>query len=138
MKILRSPVIAGLLVTIGGWVATASGADLSGAWRGTWANSNNRHTGPLRGTFVPLNENQYQADFRGRFFGLLPFRYSVVLDAEPQPDGSIRLQGSAFVSRRYGTFHYDATVREGHFESTYTSCKFQGTFSMDRCGGADQ
>ena len=130
MKMMRLLVIVSFLMIFAGSFSTA--ADLSGAWKGTWANSNNRHTGPLRGRFTALNDSQYRVIFRGRFFGVLPFRYSVVLDADEQEDGSIRLHGSTFVSRRYGTFEYDATVRDGHFESTYTSSKFQGTFSMDQ------
>ena len=138
MKRMRLLVMVVFFMISAAWYSTASAADLSGAWKGTWSNSNNRHTGPLRGRFTALNDSQYQVVFRGRFFLVLPFRYTVVLDAEEQEDGSIRLRGSTFVSRRYGTFEYDATVRDGHFESTYTSSKFQGTFSMDRPGTRDK
>ena len=134
MKMMRLLVMVIFFMTAAAWFSTVSAEDLSGNWKGTWANSNNRHTGPLRGRFIALNESQYRVVFRGRFFAVLPFRYAVVLDAEEQEDGSIRLRGSTFVSRRYGTFEYDATVRDGHFESTYTSSKFQGTFSLDRRG----
>ncbi|MBB73906.1 MAG: hypothetical protein CMJ75_05260 [Planctomycetaceae bacterium] len=132
MKMMRLLILAAFLLTSATGFSNASAEDLSGAWKGTWSNSNNRHTGPLRGRFIALNDSQYRAIFRGRFFGILPFRYAVVLDAAEQEDGSIRLRGSTFVSRLYGTFDYDATVRDGHFESTYTSSRFEGTFSMDR------
>ncbi len=61
-------------------VHVSPAADLSGEWQGRWESFPTGHKGPLRATFTRLDEHSYRADFSGRFWMLLPFRYSVVLD----------------------------------------------------------
>jgi hypothetical protein len=43
----------------------------------------------------------------GRFFKLLPFRYSVIMSATEQ-DGVITLSGSQFLGRMFGTFTFSS------------------------------
>lgn len=113
----------------------ARAADLSGTWSGRWDSLSTGHTGPLRATFVRLNESQYQVDFAGRFFKLIPFRYSVVLNAVD--DGqTVRLSGDNYLGRRYGWFHYEAVVTGDCFSADYSSCKDDGQFHLTRCCAA--
>jgi len=109
----------------------ARAADLSGYWSGYWANSNNRHTGPLRATFTKINESQYRVKFTGRFFKIVPFNYSVVLNVVEENEVT-RLRGTQYVGRRYGTFCYRATVTGCKFTAHYTSKKFNGKFVLTK------
>lgn len=110
----------------------AAAADLSGTWSGRWDSLSTGHTGPLRATFSRLNDSQYQVDFTGRFFKLIPFRYSVVLNAIDEGE-TVRLSGDNYLGRRYGWFHYDAVVIGDCFTADYTSCKDDGQFRLTRC-----
>ncbi len=109
--------------------------DLSGQWSGTWASGNTRHHGPLQAEFVRLNDNEYEVFFRGKFFAILPFRYSVVMTASEQ-DGVVTLSGSKYLGRMFGTFTFSAAVTDTHFNANYSSCKDHGCFEMTRCSYA--
>jgi hypothetical protein len=106
--------------------------DLSGHWSGSWASGNTRHHGPLQAEFVRLSESEYEVFFRGKFFAILPFRYSVVLTASEQ-DGVVTMSGSKYLGRMFGTFTFSAAVTETHFNANYSSCKDHGCFEMTRC-----
>jgi hypothetical protein len=116
-------------------VATAnlvSAADLSGQWQGYWQSDDTGHRGVLRCTFTKIDETSYRANFSGRFFKIIPFRYSVVLDAVDHGD-VVHLSGSQAIGRRYGTFYYSATATCSEFNATFTSCKDSGQFVLTRC-----
>src|SRR5689334_8344899 len=89
------------------WSIPADAADLSGQWQGSWQSDGTGHRGPLRCTFTKLDDSSYQANFSGRFFRIIPFRYSVVLSAVEE-NGTTYLTGSHYLGRRYGTFTYTA------------------------------
>ncbi|MEX2026906.1 MAG: hypothetical protein WEH44_06385 [Pirellulaceae bacterium] len=124
--VLLAMIAAGLLA------GSASAADLSGAWSGRWDSLSTGHSGPLNANFTRINESQYQVDFRGRFFKLIPFRYSVVLDVVEEGE-TVRLSGDNYLGRRYGWFHYDAVVAGDCFTANYSSCKDDGQFRLTRC-----
>src|SRR5262245_3006710 len=77
--------------------------DLSGCWSGTWQSCVTRHRGPLNAEFVRLNDSQYEVFFNGRFFKIMPFKYSVVMTATDQ-NGVVYLSGSKYLGRMFGTF----------------------------------
>ena len=114
---------------------TAEAADLSGAWSGTWRSSTTDHKGPLKAEFVRLGPSCYDVTFRGRFFKILPFRYSVVMTATEQ-DGVVYLSGSKDLGRMFGVFSFSATADNCRFHADYTSCEDQGCFRLSRetCG----
>jgi hypothetical protein len=120
------------LAASGAAAGEAAAADLSGTWSGRWDSHSTGHTGPLRANFLRLNESQYQVDFSGRFFKLIPFRYSVVLNAVDDGD-TVRLSGDNYLGRRYGWFHYEAVVSGDCFTADYSSCKDDGQFRLTRC-----
>ncbi len=124
------------LVLVIGLISNAEATDLSGQWAGRWNSFNTTHNGPLRCTLTKLDETRYQADFRGRFCKLIPFRYSVVLHVVEEAD-VVTLSGQKYLGRRYGTFYYRAEVDETSFTASYTSCEDRGQFVMTRrCSSA--
>src|SRR5262245_10812117 len=106
--------------------------DLSGCWSGTWASCQTRHKGTLNAEFVRISENEYEVFFRGRFFKVLPFKYSVVMTAVEQ-DGVVQLSGSQSLGRMFGTFTFVAVATDCQFSANYYSCKDDGRFEMTRC-----
>ena len=46
---------------------------------------------------------------------------------------TVKLQGSSYLGRTFGTFYYNATVTNGCFNASYTSCKDNGTFRLTKC-----
>ena len=112
--------------------ATACRAtDLSGCWAGTWQSCVTPHRGPLFAEFVRLDANRYEVFFRGRFFKILPFHYSVVMTATEQ-DGVVYLSGSKYLGRAFGTFSFSAAATDCSFNANYSSCKDSGTFKLCR------
>ena len=134
---MKSPhgYLALLSVTIFFIAATnAQATDVSGSWQGRWYSEGTGHEGPLRATISKIDDEHYQVNFRGRFFKLVPFRYSVVLTAKDE-GGVVTLSGQSQLGRLVGgTYHYTGTVTDSEFKLGYTSCKHYGTFEMTRCG----
>jgi hypothetical protein len=106
--------------------------DLSGSWHGRWESCSSGHQGPLNATFCRLDPLHYRVDFRGRFFKILPFHYSVTLAVTGQEGGRVKLSGDSFLGRLFGWFHYEADATCGTFVANYTSCKDRGRFTMSR------
>ena len=116
-------------------LASPAGAvDLSGSWSGTWTSSTTGHAGPLRATFTPCGDGRYTVDFAGRFFKILPFRYSVTLRVVEDRGECVVLAGSSWLGRMFGTFSYRAEADACSFEACYTSKKDAGVFRLSRRG----
>jgi hypothetical protein len=79
-----------------------------------------------------LDDGSYEAKFSGRFFKILPFRYSVVLNVLQDGD-TVVLAGDQQLGRRLGVFHYDAEATCQEFVANYSSCKDCGRFVLSRC-----
>jgi hypothetical protein len=112
--------------------AVSFAADLSGCWSGSWESCSTGHKGPLFAEFVPCGANQYDVHFRGRFFKIMPFHYSVTLTAEER-EGVVYLSGSQYLGRMFGTFTFSAAATDTCFNANYSSCKDHGRFQMSRC-----
>lgn len=123
--------VAVTLILLASSVCNAN--DLSGHWEGNWKSCKSGHKGVLRAEFCKLNETQYQVNFSGRFFKIMPFRYSVVLNVIEEGD-SVVLAGKSNLGRIMGTFTYNATVTGNQFQSSYNSCKDYGLFTLTKCG----
>src|SRR5262245_38991907 len=89
MKARMLVLVAGLMTSL---PAACQAIDLSGCWSGTWQSCVTPHKGPLNAEFVRLDANTYEVFFNGRFFKLLPFKYSVVMTATEQ-NGVVYLSG---------------------------------------------
>lgn len=123
----------GLSLATAGLATPARATDLSGHWEGNWRSCKTGHKGVLRADFCKLSATSYQVNFRGRFFKVFPFKYSVVLNVISDDGQTVRLQGSSYLGRMFGTFYYNATVTNGCFNASYTSCKDNGWFRMTKC-----
>jgi hypothetical protein len=126
--LFASAVLLGLTL-----VGQAQAADLSGHWEGSWGSCKTSHHGVLRADFCKLSQSSYQVNFRGRFFKVFPFHYSVVLNVVSDDGQTVRLQGSSYLGRMFGTFYYNATVTGNCFNASYTSCKDNGYFKLTKC-----
>ena len=121
-----------LLAVLAAPRSAARATDLSGCWEGCWQSNSTGHKGVLRATFVRLDEGRYCAHFSGRFFKILPFRYSVVLSVIEAGD-QVQLAGQSYLGRLAGgTYTYRATADACRFEACYSSRKDQGRFSLTR------
>lgn len=104
----------------------------SGCWSGSWLSCKSGHHGVLRASLTACGEHAYRAEFRGRFFKIMPFRYTVTLQVVSIDHEGVHLAGSQSLGRLFGTFHYQATITDCRFEATYRSCKDWGKFSLGR------
>lgn len=116
-------------------VAVASPAlagDLSGCWSGGWCSQKTGHKGPLQAQFVRQDDSSYLVHFSGKFFKIMPFKYSVVLDVLEDGE-TVKLRGDSYLGRIFGWFHYEASATQSEFVANYSSCKDCGTFRLCRC-----
>lgn len=109
-------------------------ADLSGCWTGSWQSCTTGHQGPLRAEFTQCGADAYRVTFTGRFFKLIPFRYTVTLDVVSEDADGVVLAGSSYLGRMFGTFSYRATADECRFTANYSSKKDSGVFRLTRQG----
>lgn len=107
--------------------------DLSGHWSGTWLSHSNGHDGPITGDFRKIDDDHYCVHFSGRFWGLLPFDYDVVLTVTERKGDQLTMSGSSDLGFLLGTFSYTATVTDTSFVASYCSNSDHGVFNMTRC-----
>ena len=126
---LTIPLVVAFLLTV---ATPARAVDLSGSWTGSWESTSTGHAGPLRATFRSCGEDRWAVDFSGRFFKLLPFRYSVTLRVVEDAGDRVTLAGTSWLGRLFGTFCYRADATACRFEAHYTSKKDTGIFRLER------
>jgi hypothetical protein len=113
-------------------VSFAAAQEVAGQWRGTWHDTKSGHQGPLKATIVKCDDTHYKATFSGRYFGVMPFRFSAVLVATGVEGDAVILSGSSSLGLLFGTFTYSARVTETCFIADFCSSKYQGRFVMNR------
>jgi hypothetical protein len=121
-----------LLICVG-FQSSVSASDLTGHWSGDWKSCTSGHKGPLSAEFCKVDACHYEVRFKGRFFKVFPFRYKVTLQVIEETPEKVVLSGSQDLGRIFGTFTYSATVTDNCFVATYTSCKDDGIFRLERC-----
>ncbi len=107
---------------------------LGGLWRGRWTSLTTGHKGPMNAQFCPIDPLTYRVDFSGRFFGLIPFRYTATLHVTGYDGDRVLLAGSHYLGRLFGTFHFTGWADECHFVANYFSKQDRGQFVMTRSG----
>jgi len=136
MKKLGLGVLAiGLLLGATATVTAQVNTDLCGSWCGRWVDCNSGHKGPLKGHFCKIDDTHYDVLFTGRFWGVFPFRYNVVLTVTKVEGDKVYLTGQTAAGGLFrSSYTYNAVVTGNcHFECDYDSCKYTGKFCMDRC-----
>ncbi len=124
--------VLAVLLCSTGIAIKANAQDLSGRWSGRWESYTSGHKGPLRGRFRQIDDSTYRVTFTGRFLMIIPFRYSVNLNVVEHGDVT-RLEGSSYLGRFMGTFHYSAEATATEFRASYESCKDDGEWVLTRC-----
>jgi hypothetical protein len=110
----------------------ACAPDLSGAWpSGKWESIADGHSGPLSATFERLDASRYRVVFRGKFFGFIPFKFTVTLDVVGQQGDRVLLAGSSKLPL-FGTYTYNAEATGCEFVANYSSKLDHGTFRLKR------
>lgn len=124
-----------VFVAVAAWLFLAidplGAQDLSGRWCGTWRDCKSGHRGPLRASFSKCDERHYHVVFTGRFFKVIPFRFSTVLDVTGHEDGQALLSGQSRLGL-FGTFTYSALATDTDFTADYSSRRYQGQFLLQR------
>ena len=110
----------------------ASPPSLSGCWEGSWRSCTTGHHGKLRATITHVGDNRYCCRFRGTFFGIVPFKYSITLTAEPGDDVLTFFGKSNLGKLAGGVYTYTGHADHCSFHSQYKSCKDRGVFEMRR------
>lgn len=86
----------------------------------------------MSATFCPVGPGCYEVHFRGRFFKLIPFKYTATLRVVGYEGERVLLEGSHRLGPLMGTFHYRAWADAHHFVATYSSKRDHGQFIMSR------
>jgi hypothetical protein len=134
MSLARALVVAAALAFISAAQA-AYAVDLSGCWEGCWGSNCTPHKGPLKAEFIKQDQTHYCVNFKGRFFKVMPFKYSVMLEVIEDRGDQVTLSGSHYLGRMFGTFNYTATATDCNFTANYSSCKDNGVFKLSRASG---
>lgn len=105
---------------------------LEGAWDGRWISDLNGHNGRLRCVIEPISNTQCRAKFKAHYWGILRFRYSVVLDLTTK-DGTTTFKGDANLGYLAGgNYSYEGSSTSTEFQSTYKSRYDHGRFELKR------
>jgi hypothetical protein len=105
--------------------------DITGCWSGYWISCKNGHNGPLTARICKINDTCYEAEFRGRFWQVIPFRYTTAMQVTGQEGDKLFLS----TSRRLplmGTFEMTATATSTDLVAEFTSRNDQGQFILKR------
>ena len=105
--------------------------DLTGHWTGYWHSGFNNHQGRLQARFQQTHPQILEAQFRGTFAKIIPFRYRARLQVVHQEPGLTVLSGSRKLPFS-GEFRYYAQITEGEFLGTFESRRNHGTWVMNR------
>ncbi|MFO0803029.1 MAG: hypothetical protein U0791_07900 [Gemmataceae bacterium] len=129
MRIIASATL--LAAACSGGVASAQQPNLSGRWSGHWESQTTGHTGPLNGRFKQVDDTHYKVVFTGRFFKVIPFRYSQKLEVVGGDGENVLLSGSSRLPG-FGTYEYSANATSRDFHATYQSRRDRGAFILRR------
>lgn len=123
-----------VLAVVSAGASRLEAADLSGCWVGSWQSCTTGHKGPLKAEFTRCGADAYRVTFRGRFFKIIPFTYTVTLDVVSEDAEGVELAGRSYLGRMFGTFSYQAAADACRFTANYSSKKDSGVFRLARQG----
>ena len=136
----RFHIVAGFAFLLaGGALALADGPagavpDLTGSWSGSWESCKNGHHGPLHAEFCKICDGEYEVLFRGRFFKVVPFRYTTTLHVTGQQGDRVLLSASQRLGPVLGRFEMTAEATATEFTAHWCSGNDNGLFTLHRCG----
>lgn len=115
------------------WAGGAcSAGELDGRWRnGSWTDSNSGHEGPLSAKFCQQSDGNYRVVFTGKFAKVVPFRFATTLNVVGRDGDKVVMAGESRVLG-FVRFTYNASADEHHFNSHYSSRRWNGEFNLSR------
>jgi hypothetical protein len=125
----------GVMVLSLGLIGMADAADsvTGGGWAGRWASDKNGHSGPMHARVTETPAGDYRIAFRGRFFAVVPFRYSATLSpVGTGPNSEVYLAGEKRLGFGLGTFSTSAIVTPSTFDASFQSKRDSGRFTLRR------
>lgn len=128
---MRAIVASMLIIALSSETASGQEPNLSGRWSGYWVSESTGHTGPLNGRFKQVDDTHYRVVFTGRFFKVIPFRYSQRLEVVGGDGENVFLAGSSRLPG-FGTYEYSANATSRDFHATYQSRRDRGAFILRR------
>lgn len=111
--------------------AKVAPTDATGCWCGYWISCTSGHKGPLSASICKIDDNCYQANFRGRFALVIPFRYTTTMQVTGREGDKLFLSSSRRLPLM-GTFTMNAVVTPTDFIADYCSRDDKGQFVMKR------
>jgi hypothetical protein len=103
--------------------------DLTGAWEGTWQNSNNDHQDRLKAVVTRVSDTEYRARFKAWWHGIFSGTFRTTLKGSWQGDTFV-FEGQEKV---YGwRFDQEGRITSTQFDSRYSSDGDDGSFTMRR------
>lgn len=106
--------------------------DVSGAWIGTWQNTNNSHGGDLYAIVVEASPGVYFTSFKATYGKFMTFKTHATLRGTTR-GGTAHFQGEEDLGwLAGGVYTYDGYATPQEFFSTYTSKNDEGTYTMRR------
>lgn len=108
--------------------------DISGCWSGYWMSCADGHSGPMQATICKIGDNCYSARFKGKFFVVIPFRYSTRFRVVGREGDALLLAGEERLGPVLGTYRFNATVTATDFDASYSARIDNGKFVMKRVG----
>lgn len=123
--------ILGAIVVLTCLAGPLSAQEITGRWRGRWEDYKSGHNGPLRAKVKSTGCAEYRAVFTGRFYGVIPFRFSAKLQTTAAGDDVILHSGDQRLFL-FGNFHYSAVASDHSFDADYSSRRWTGRFTLSR------
>ncbi len=134
---LRTFGIAALLIHLASsssHAAEPAPLDISGCWSGYWISCADGHHGPMQATICKIDDNCYRAHFRGRFWGVFPFRYAMTFQVVERQGDKLILAGEHRLGPVLGSYSFTATVTATDFDASYSARRDYGKFVMRKVG----
>jgi len=107
----------------------ATPRDLTGAWVGTWQNSNNSHHDQLKAVITRVSETEYHARFKAWWLGIISGTFDVTLAGEWAGD-EFHFRGNQDVMG--WEIAQTGWLTSTQFNSKYSSMDYRGTFTLER------
>lgn len=103
--------------------------DITGAWEGTWQNSNNDHQDRLKAVITRVSDTEYRARFKAWWHVVFSGTFRTTLKGSWQDDVFV-FEGQQKV---YGwRFDQEGRITSTQFDSKYTSDGDDGSFTLRR------
>jgi hypothetical protein len=99
-------------------------------WEGTWRSFAGHGGGALWCVLTPTSDDQYLAQFKAGYLGILRAEYEVPMKGQNQ-NGELTLSGEKDLGALAGgVFTYEAKIKDNRFDATYRSKDDQGEFRL--------